>query len=434
MSPAFFRTMEDSDFGQMVMAEGEERGPRGPRHPHLVVADGLGIALLEACTSDKLQSVAGSRKLSNRIRSEFDSLERVDVSEKTLDSSNLPYLDALVRVASSASGLTAVLKTFWYEPSGNGQEAVHSVCVDVVCNGGSRWIKVSSRNPHAVERQFQGDERYGHSNLTTQAEALIRAAKCNMKGYHPPDVVFYFGKGVTSAVRHALLGMGAFVIGDIVNSQEASSCVKTECIPSHVSCGEYNISDVSTLLLNIPQKVEVGTRVLNLDVTTLLAYVSQLTNGSTFTDFKEEVLRLQAKEEILNPLLPILNDLMKNKELIACQSAMSAFEAIMETIGGPNEKLQAKRLRGQIKVVDDVLSVRVSHLRLSSQIKERSKTVFGTGDYARATTVTANASFVRAAAQQGIDLTVYLHAPRALTETKEAAIRQQSRGMPLLGQ
>jgi hypothetical protein len=225
-------------------------------------------------------------------------------------------------------------------------------------------------------------------------------------------------------------------MGDTVNSQEASRCVKTERVPRYAyDHDEHNRSDVSTSMVKIPQPAEMGSlTVLNLDVTTLLACVSQLTNGSTFTDFKEEVLRLQAKEEILNPLLPILNDIMKNKELIVCQSAMSTFEAIVETTGGPNEKLRAKRLRGQIRVVNDVVSARVSHLELSSNIKEKSKIIFGTGDYARATTVTANASFVRAAAQQGVDLSVYLHAARALTEMKEIEIQQQSKDMPLLGQ
>jgi hypothetical protein len=54
----------------------------------------------------------------------------------------------------------------------------------------------------------------------------------------------------------------------------------------------------------------------------------------------------------------------------------------------------------------------------SGKIKQRSRAIFGTGDRRRVLTVTANAGFVRSARGQGVDLAVYLHESRALTEDK----------------
>lgn len=441
------------DIENDVSSEDGDRGPIGPHDGHsirtgnlkcvpLITAtrwDDLGRNLLAKCTSEAFYTVTGSGRLASRIRAELEHLESAEVNEQTLKGNNLPHLDAVVRVASSASGLSAFLKTFLSKDysSGNQQEVVrrHSVTVDVVCNTGSRWIKVSARNPYALQRQFLGQERHGRPDVVTQTEALLRASKQNLKGYSPPDVVCYFDKGVTCEVREALFRLGATVIGDkIVDSQKAGSQVKTECYPGYLSSSECQRSDVSVLaVLDIPLEQDSRPHLLNLDVTTLLAYVSEITNGSTFIDFKEDVLRLQANEEILSPVLPVLRDTMRGKDLIACQSAISAFETILETIGGPNEKQRARLLLGQIRVVDDLVSDRVSHLKQSSQIRPRSKVIFGTGDSERAVTVTANASFVRAAAQQGIELSVFLHSPRALTERKEAA-KQKSKDVKLLVQ
>jgi len=51
--------------------------------------------------------------------------------------------------------------------------------------------------------------------------------------------------------------------------------------------------------------------------------------------------------------------------------------------------------------------------------KTRAKTIFGTGDTLKAVTLTANSGFVRAAKNQGVQFSVYLHESRALTEQKQ---------------
>lgn len=72
-----------------------------------------------------------------------------------------------------------------------------------------------------------------------------------------------------------------------------------------------------------------------------------------------------------------------------------------------------------VTIVDDNPSTRSSGLQLSATIKKRSKVIFGTGDSMKAITSTANVSFTRAAANQGVEFSVFIHDSRALTESKE---------------
>ena len=50
--------------------------------------------------------------------------------------------------------------------------------------------------------------------------------------------------------------------------------------------------------------------------------------------------------------------------------------------------------------------------------------IFGTGDFLEAVTVTANTGFVRAAGQKHLELAVYLHPSRALTEQKQKTAKK----------
>lgn len=57
----------------------------------------------------------------------------------------------------------------------------------------------------------------------------------------------------------------------------------------------------------------------NLDITTLIAYVSSLTNGGCHYEFKEPVLKQQAEWERLRPVKPILDKIFEgNVQVILC--------------------------------------------------------------------------------------------------------------------
>lgn len=158
---------------------------------------------------------------------------------------------------------------------------------------------------------------------------------------------------------------------------------------------------------------------VNLDVSTLLALVSSLTHGGCHLTFREAVLTEQAANERQVPVLPVLEAFMAGKELLASTAAVTDFKEILRTLGGAKEKERAQSLLGRVTVVTDRPSTRTLALVPSATVTPRSVAIFGTGDALHAITMTANRRFVRAAANQGVHFSVFIHEPRALTEGKE---------------
>lgn len=161
---------------------------------------------------------------------------------------------------------------------------------------------------------------------------------------------------------------------------------------------------------------------LNLDVTTLLAYVSSLTNGSNF-EFADRILAQQSALERSAPVKAMLDKIFEGnttnhpqssnqfnffscfpfvgKELICCETASKSYDEICATVGGPNEKIRAEEFVKRITVLPDVpIPVELAKLNVSGQIKPRSLLVFSFGIAHKALTVTANKSFIRSAKMQ----------------------------------
>lgn len=187
---------------------------------------------------------------------------------------------------------------------------------------------------------------------------------------------------------------------------------------------------------------------LNLDVSTLLAYVSNMTNGHANYIYREPLLTGQAEWERSRPVKPLLDKLFQDKELLVCETAYKNFVDIVDIIGGPCETARAKELEKKMRIVEDAKDGRIiEKLSLGGKIKNRSRLVFATGESTKSITVSANEGFVRAARMQvsfynartkirslsptlscnclffplhqGIECTVILHEPRSLSEVKE---------------
>ncbi|XP_022239913.1 UPF0415 protein C7orf25 homolog isoform X2 [Limulus polyphemus] len=139
---------------------------------------------------------------------------------------------------------------------------------------------------------------------------------------------------------------------------------------------------------------------LNLDISTMLAYVSNLTNGRAYYKFQELILTDQAKRERLHPVKPQLDNLFKGRKLVCCKTALEDFQQIVSTVGGENEKNRAAALIKQLHVVSDQTSDKSLSLFGTGRMRQRSQVIFGTGDSIQAVTVTANQGFVRAAKAQ----------------------------------
>jgi len=141
-------------------------------------------------------------------------------------------------------------------------------------------------------------------------------------------------------------------------------------------------------------------KLLNLDVSTLLAYVTNMSNGYNNYIYREPLLTQQAEMERRRPIKPILEDLFRDKELLVSRTAYNNFMNIIDVIGGSKETQRAHELLKKTRIVDDLPTGRIMGLRLGGRIKDRSRLVFATGENMKSITVSANEGFVRAARMQ----------------------------------
>ncbi|KAM9789805.1 UPF0415 protein C7orf25 homolog [Neosynchiropus ocellatus] len=384
--------------------------------------------------------VEGGGKLCGKLRSELRFLRRVEagqlqIKESHLHSTNLTHLTAIVETAESLEGVVSLLHVFTYQDDGGDKK---TLVVDVVANEGHTWVKAVGRKAEALHNIWQGRGQYGDKSIIRQAEDFLQASRQQPVQYLHPHVVFAFYNGVSSPMADRLKDMGVSVRGDIVAvdamvMEEGGAAEEADEEADSDNCSDEEEDDqegsaeltrvdrskvVASLEFPIQMKVEECRRV-NLDITTLITYVSSLSHGRCYFSFREPVLTEQAAQERQQPVLPSLDAFMEGKELYTCQTAVRDFQVILETLGGPNEKERAKLLLARLNVVDDEQSERTQCLTPSSKVNHRSLIIFGTGDTLQAVTMTANSRFVRAAANQGVRYSVFIHQPRALTEGKE---------------
>eukprot|EP00061_Rhincodon_typus_P007677 g29616.t1 len=384
----------------------------------------------ETLSHSRLGGVQGGPKLCSKLKAELKFLRKVEagkvsVKESHLQSTNLTHLKAVIESAESLDDVVSLLHVFSYQERPGERQ---SIVVDVVANGGLTWVKAVGRKAEALHSIWVGRGQYGDKSIVEQAEDYLEASRQQLVQYINPHVVFAFYNGVSSPMAERLKEMGLSVRGDIVavNSmtdfmEEAdNSADSDEELEEPLRVTKVDRSTiVASIAFPAEVKVEFCSRV-NLDITTLISFVSAVSHGGCYFIFKEKVLTEQASHEREESVLPKLQAFMKDKELFACESAVKDFQAILETLGGPGEKARAQKLLQEITVVPDQPSERASRLEASAKINSRSIAIFGTGDALKAITMTANSGFVRAADNQGVKFSVFIHQPRALTESKEA--------------
>ncbi|XP_005287358.1 UPF0415 protein C7orf25 homolog isoform X1 [Chrysemys picta bellii] len=386
----------------------------------------------EALSRSQKGGIEGGAKLCSKLKAELKFLHRVEagkvaIKESHLQSTNLTHLRAIIESAENLEEVVSVLHVFAYEDCfGEKQMLV----VDVVANGGHTWVKAIGRKAEALHNIWLGRGQYGDKSIIEQAEDFLQASRQQPVQYSNPHIIFAFYNSVSSPMAERLKEMGISVRGDVVAVNSLAEHLTEE---RHLSASESDEESpevlqvtrvdrenlVASIAFPTEIKVDVCNRV-NLDITTLITYVSSLSYGGCYFSFKEKVLTEQAAQERKERVLPQLEDFMKGKELFACESAVKDFQSILETLGGPGEKDRAISLMKRINVVPDQPSDRALRLVASSKINSRSLAIFGTGDTLKAITMTANSGFVRAAANQGVKFSVLIHQPRALTESKES--------------
>ncbi|KAM5157935.1 UPF0415 protein C7orf25 homolog [Mantella aurantiaca] len=398
----------------------------------IVIAKEL-IKRAEALSKSRDGGVEGGAKLCSKLRSELKFLQKVEVGkvaikESHLKSTNLTHLQAILESAESLEDVVSVLHVFSYNDEFGEKQ---TLVVDVIANGGHTWVKAVGRKAEALHNIWLGRGQYGDKSIIKQGEDYLRASHQQPVQYSSPHIIFAFYNGISCPMAEKLKEMGISVRGDIVavnafeeTTQEQDTLSDSESDDDSAEFLHGGIVDRENIVASVafPReiKVEVCKRV-NLDITTLITYVSALSHGGCYMVFKEKVLTEQAAQERKEKVLPMLNSFMEDKDLFACESAVRDFQAILKTLGGPKESERAASLIKRITVVPDQPSERALKLEVSSKINRRSVSIFGTGDSLKAITMTANSGFVRAANNQGVKFSVFIHQPRALTESKESS-------------
>lgn len=228
---------------------------------------------------------------------------------------------------------------------------------------------------------------YGSKDVLAVADEFLKVASPQMNFFRPPTVVFDFLHPIDEKLELTLEQKG-IVIGRKFH-HSATLCTR-ECTK------------------------------LNVDITTMIAYVSELSNGGAYHKFNEKLLEKQAATERKEAIKPILESLFEGKQLICCETAMNSFDEIIRLLAGPNEKVRAEELKKRLDILPDVdCPENIIKLDLSAQIKERSRKIFAFGVFHEAVTITSNNGFKRSAKMQNLDIPTVVHGARALTENKQ---------------
>lgn len=314
--------------------------------------------------------------------------------------------------------------------SGNQPKRVE---IDLVTQRGACWYKVKAMKAATVHSILVGSAAMGHKSVLASAKELLTGAEANLVNYAVPIVVFSFSQGVTDEVKMRLLDLGVRVEGAVVDPDDGDEQYDDD--DEDKEDGNYSSEEDAEDLIREPPPLKrapivyepvstadafVELTTVNLDVTTLICLVSDVTNGGSVHDFADEILRDQALAERREPSLPILLKFMEGKRLICTKTAFAHFINIAKIVGGPREIARAEEWRSKLEIVDDDPSEAARKLT-GPKIKEQHKIVFGTGDRYKAVTTTSNSALMRAAEQQGLKFCVFLHPARALTEQKSPA-------------
>lgn len=254
----------------------------------------------------------------------------------------------------------------------------------------SYFCSVIARNPKSLSDSAYGRSGYGSKTILDQAAEFVQAAADNVYFFKAPKVIFTFCHKIDNDLAAELLEIG-------VTIDQQMAVVKSTSV-------EHASEDVVQRLALETNDLEAINRVdtLNLDVTTMLAYISAMTNGSNNWEYQEPILTEQALWERQNPVKAELDRVFAGKSLICCETAAASFWEITNLLGGPQERIRAKAFMDAVKVRPDVDQPPPDLERLSfgGKIKTRSLKIFSFGIVHQAMTVTANEGFIRSAKMQ----------------------------------
>jgi Protein of unknown function (DUF1308) len=112
-----------------------------------------------------------------------------------------------------------------------------------------------------------------------------------------------------------------------------------------------------------------------------------------------------------SPVRVLLKNFVAGRPMLMCMSAQTEFLNAVAKKAGITERARATRFLKRVTIVPDAPSARIMALWGTKRIRNPDRIIFGTGDALGIVTVTSDGRFVRAAAGQGLILSVFLHPP-----------------------
>ncbi|KAI3941326.1 hypothetical protein MKW92_037959 [Papaver armeniacum] len=407
--------------------------------------------ITDSCKQTLVRLVHSELKFLNRLSASSNHSSPISV--------NIGYLESIVHILQQPfiNGVSRVCKPILI-PSQRGKKEdsiSKGVHVDIVCNLDKNpvWFIVSDRNPKCIS--WSGSHK--NKGLRTRVEQVLAEAQSTLT-LKPVSIILFFANGLDGAVFKKLGDeFGASELGiefslpdaDFTDELEddwvsvmarsyENACILqiqvdsmgntvpmldrgirdpllglSECPTASMLEDEfyYLISRMRLVYLDVestgPDMLS-GEDIINFDTTALIALVSGISNECELRErFKSnyEFVIAQVMSELQNPIFAELRPLMSGKIGMICETVHSEFK----------ELLRADQLLKHLSIVPDASSLRMMGLPTTRKIAAKNKIVFGTGDYWRAPTLTANMGFLRAISQTGMSLLTLEHRPRALT-------------------
>ena len=168
---------------------------------------------------------------------------------------------------------------------------------------------------------------------------------------------------------------------------------------------------------------------VNIDVTTAITLVTDITNDTTLANRFGDVnvwkkfnmsIYNQILDDIDCPVLSQINELICKKKWVMVKPAYEKFVELIETNGSDGEKQRMNELKLKITVIDSNPSKRFSKLKKTKLWSEINIDVFGTADKYGMYTVTGNIKLAKYMHDyiHNVNFVYHAHRPRCFVGIK----------------
>ncbi|KAG0644834.1 hypothetical protein HOY80DRAFT_214358 [Tuber brumale] len=308
------------------------------------------------------------RPFATSLRSETRTLEALAATPPTpesthsLRSSNLSYLETVWKCARAQVGVRGICQSFGFvdkegrggDRGGEGSKERKgkkgSVCVDVVAENGLVWIKVSTITAERVVHSLAKggcEDAEGEVGLVKCVRGLVKASRCFRVQYLHPSVLVWLpnllldgeGEGAQGEERVAVEGFIKAIMAEGARVQLGSGAIlggEEDAIAAAIETSAENTEALQEMI----KPLITASTTINLDVTILLALVSDITHGPVAIQerFHPAIRRQLELESSGCRMGEEIYPLLHARTLLTTATAKKRFVEIVDIVGSPSEK------------------------------------------------------------------------------------------------